>query len=357
MFLFLALFTILLGRALFFYIPSFSNHQTNVALLKKVSIIIPARNEERNLPKLLSSLLPYKKLVKEIIVVDDQSTDNTQEVVRAFDMNLVILDDLPKKWAGKSYGCWSGANTAKGDIFLFIDADTVVEEEGLERLVAAYQGSGTVVSVHPYHSIKKWYESFSAFFHLVVMGSLGVFHLFQGWKKVNGAFGPCLLIGKNDYFTYGGHKAVWNELMDNMAFGMHIHQKKGKVICFSGKGAISMRMYPDGFVSLCKGWSKSFASGAAKVSITNLIATILWLSLLVTFVTNFHLEYAFEWVAVYLLIVLHLRRTLAVIGGFGIFTSLLFPVHLLFFIVLFIYSFFQTFMKKNVTWKGRKIDI
>ncbi|WP_157860680.1 glycosyltransferase [Bacillus sp. LL01] len=351
------LMTLVLGRLLFFHIPTFPIHKGRMELLKKVSVIIPARNEEGNLPALLKSLQAYRGKVKEIIVVDDHSTDDTVRVARSLGASVIKLEALPVGWFGKSFGCWNGALKATGNILLFLDADTIVMENGLENMLAAYRGKGEVISVQPYHRMKEKYESLSSFFHLVIMGSLGSFHILQKWTSVKGAFGQCLLIHRQDYFKYGGHEAIQGELMENMAFGFIVQNHGGKVRCFTGFGAIQMRMYPEGFPSLWRGWSKSFATGAAKTSRVYIILVSFWIGGLITFLTNFQHVQIEVWVAVYLLIALHIKRTLGIAGSFSWGSAFLFPVHLLFFIVLFGYSCFQTFFKRNISWKGRKIDL
>lgn len=349
--------TLLLGRVLFFHIPSLTFKDEKTPLLKKVSIIIPARNEEGNLPVLLGSLQLYHGKVKEIIVVDDHSTDQTVKLARSYGARVVKLEDLPSGWFGKSFGCWNGALRATGEIFLFLDADTIISKNGLENMLSAYKGKGEVLSIHPFHNIKEKYESLSSFFHLVVMGSLGAFHILQKWLPVKGAFGPCLLIHREDYFKYGGHQAIQGELMENMAFGFQVQKHGGKVRCYSGLGAIEMRMYPEGFRSLWNGWSKSFATGASKTSIWYLMLVCVWLGGLMTFLTSYQTLPLELYVTGYVIIALHLKRTLAIVGNFGWGTALFFPLHLLFFFILFGYSFVQTFFKRNVTWKGRKIDL
>lgn len=357
MILFITLMTLLLGRILFFHIPTFRVQDGKLEHLKKVTIIIPARNEAGNLPHLLKSLQPYRKKVKEILVVDDHSIDNTSEVAKYFGARVLKLKELPAGWFGKSFGCWNGALQAKGDILLFLDADTVIMENGLENMLAAYKGMGEVISVQPYHMIKERYESLSSFFHLVIMGSLGAFHLLQKWIPVKGAFGQCMLIHRQDYFKYGGHEAIQGELMENMAFGFIVQNHGGKVRCFSGLGAVQMRMYPEGIRDLWRGWSKSFATGASRTNIIYLLFISLWIGGLVTFLTSYQSLPIELYIGVYILIALHIKRTLSPVGTFGWGTALLFPFHLLFFIMLFAYSCFQTFFKRNVSWKGRKIDL
>ncbi|WP_223700122.1 glycosyltransferase [Sutcliffiella deserti] len=351
--------TFILGYILFYHIPIFDDKKSRLQKnnLGSLSIIVPARNEEHNLQYLLGSLAPYKDKLKEIIVVDDHSTDSTAKVAKNLGAKVISLKSLPKGWFGKSFGCWSGAKSASGEIFLFLDADTMVEKNGLERLLRGFQGRGEMITIQPYHKTEKFYESFSSFFHLVIMGSLGAFHPFSKWFPTKGAFGQAMLVSREDYFSWGGHESIQGQIMENMAFGFKAFELGGRVRAYSGKGAITMRMYPEGFFSLIQGWSKSFASGAMNTNRMYLIIVSLWISGIMTFLLNIHTFSLPLGLFVYLLFVFQLGRILLRVGNFKWHTSLLFPIMLLFFIFVFGYSCFRTFIKKNITWKNRKIDM
>ena len=93
----------------------------------KVSILAPARNEERTLGQLLYSIEQQTFKPHEVIVIDDQSEDATAEVARRAGCIVMTSKDLPEGWTGKTWACWQGAQKATGDIFLFLDADTFLE--------------------------------------------------------------------------------------------------------------------------------------------------------------------------------------------------------------------------------------
>ena len=103
-----------------------------------VSIIIPARNEEHNLPTLLRSLAAQSVKPHEIIVVDDGSTDRTAEVARQLGATVIASQPLPDGWRGKTWACHQGAQAATGELLLFVDADTWFEPDGLARVLSAY---------------------------------------------------------------------------------------------------------------------------------------------------------------------------------------------------------------------------
>ena len=103
-----------------------------------VSVIIPARNEEHNLPTLLRSLASQPAKPREIIVVDDGSTDRTAEIARQLGATVIASQPLPDGWRGKTWACHQGAQAATGELLLFLDADTWFEPDGLARILAGY---------------------------------------------------------------------------------------------------------------------------------------------------------------------------------------------------------------------------
>ena len=102
----------------------------------ELSIIIPARNEAHNLPKLLDSLKRQTVNVREILVVDDGSSDLTADIAGQMGATVIASQALPAGWRGKTWACHQGALAASGDCLLFMDADTWFEPGGLERVLA-----------------------------------------------------------------------------------------------------------------------------------------------------------------------------------------------------------------------------
>jgi glycosyltransferase involved in cell wall biosynthesis len=89
-----------------------------------VSIIVPARNEARNLPRLLPTLLSQAYPDFEVLVVDDASTDETAALAARAGARVLSTSGPPPGWTGKCNACWQGAQAARGEWLLFVDADT-----------------------------------------------------------------------------------------------------------------------------------------------------------------------------------------------------------------------------------------
>lgn len=351
----------MLGFIFFFHVPFCSNDKLKNIAQHTLSIIIPARNEEKTIPNLLRSLMSQIKAGDEVVVVDDHSEDNTSAVAEREGATVIKSKEMPPGWTGKTWACYQGAQSATGEILLFLDADTIIENDGLDRIIDCYAGIGGVLSIQPYHKMRKLYEQLSAFFNLVAMGS---FTVFGRMVKPIGLFGPVIALRKELYFESGGFEKVKGAILEDLAFGNEFKKKGVKLYCYGGRHAISFRMYPGGISQLITGWSKGFAMGAVKTSIPVLIMIVAWITgsigttrHLIQAVVNADITIVIIWGLLYLAFAAQIYWMLYRIGNFTPITAVLFPVPLLFFVFVFVYSFLIIFIRRNVSWKGRTIEV
>ncbi|MFC1585473.1 glycosyltransferase [Fibrobacterota bacterium] len=322
-------------------------------LSQEVSVIIPARNEAHNLPKLLASLKEQDEVPKEIIVADDSSEDGTAEAAHARGVTVLPVENKPEDWNGKSFACWSGAEHASGSVLLFLDADTRLDKAGLGKIVSTWRRLGGLLSIQPYHQVTALYEKLSAVLNIMVMAGFNVFTpLGHRWKPP-GSFGPCIICAKEDYFTAGGHEAVKSERLEDIPFGKNFMRQGFPVHCYGGAGSISFRMYPGGMLESIRGWAKSFAIGASSTSPAAMAASIVWISGLF-FAAAAPITLCWGWL-LYAGFGLQMYWMSRRIGSFGILPALLFPVPLMFFLSVYIYSFINSFLRKQIIWKGRTL--
>lgn len=323
----------------------------------KISIIIPARNEERNLPNLLGSLQESKTQPDEVIVVDDASQDLTAAVARSFDAKVVSSEELPTGWTGKTWACQQGANHANGEVLFFLDADTYFVSGGYEKL-ASYYGArnegDTVLSLLPYHIIEKPYEELSIFFNLLMAMGAGGFGVIGGAKL----FGQSLLIPRAVYEASGGHSSVRRSILENLAISSRINAIGGRCECIGGRGVLNFRMFPDGLGQLLEGWSKAFADGAAASDPALLVTSVLWLSMLAgTFLLLLLTPWPWRgyFGLLYICFAIQLCWFARQIGNYRLLTCVFYPVPLLFYFVLFAQSTYRRAFKRQVKWRGRKL--
>jgi 4,4'-diaponeurosporenoate glycosyltransferase len=330
----------------------------------KVSVIIPARNEAERIGPLLESLTRQSIPAHEVLVVDDESVDDTARIARELGATVISGQALPEGWSGKPWACWQGAQQSAGDVLLFLDADTWLEPIGLESLVGALRDEGGLVTVQPYHVTQKSYEQLSAVFNIVVVAGMNAFTPMSRWWKPRGGFGPCAVVGRDDYLMTGGHSRIKGDVLEHLEMAKVFRRTGLPVACYGGRGAISFRMYPGGIGQLFEGWSKGFASGASGIAPLPLILTVAWVwgcfstcsSLIRAFVPGSGLP-LLPWVALYVLYAVQIFWMLRRIGKFRWWTSALYPVPLVIFAVIMAWSLVLTRVVRRVTWRGRRVRI
>lgn len=208
--------------------------------LPSLSVIIPARNEAENLKCLLPTLQSQRYDGPcEIIVVDDQSADDTAAVARRFDTTVIEGRLLPEDWLGKPHACHQGALAAKGEWLLFTDADTRHQPQGIARAVN--------------HALENDLDGLSLFLHQETQGAADTLALMvaftgmiAGLPQENSFLnGQYILLRRRVYFESGGFAAVAHEPLEDLALGHHLNAHHYRVPIMRGEDCASVRMYQD----------------------------------------------------------------------------------------------------------------
>ncbi len=219
-------------------------------LLPAVSIVIPARNEERNLEQALDSVLALDYPDVEIIVVNDRSIDRTGAILEKMAerdprLNVVIIESLPVGWIGKPYALHMGAQQARGEYILFTDADIVFHPLALRKAMTHVQAHGfDNVTVIPQGTMSGVFlRTLSATFGLFI------FILFKPWKARDprsrcymgvGAFN---LICTPAYWAIDGHQPVALRPDDDLKFGKLVKEHGYSQDVLNGTGMIGVEWY------------------------------------------------------------------------------------------------------------------
>ncbi|WP_342387523.1 glycosyltransferase [Salinicoccus bachuensis] len=363
--LIVGLLTIVAGMLMFWSLPRPLSREKDAGY-PFVSIIIPARNEAERISALLESLQEQSFRSFEVLVVDDDSTDDTVSVASAFDAT-VLHNESKEAGAGKSSACWHGVQQSKGEWLLFLDADTRFSTpDSLQDLLTLYRRKGArgILSLQPFHHIEAMYENLSAIFNVIVVVGMNVFTVWGKRFEPAGSFGPCILSNRDDYLSTGGHKGIQEAIMDDLALGQAYLNQDLPVHCLGGKGGISFRMYPEGFKSLVEGWCKSFALGSKATHPAVMLMTIIWIS--GSFISTGALVsslIAMDPVLIALTGVLYLLYALQTMifarrcGNFKRSIFIFHPILFSFFAGVFVYSIFRVHILRSVNWKGRKINV
>jgi chlorobactene glucosyltransferase len=227
----------------------------NCLLLSKplVSVLVPARNEERNIRRSIQSILSQDYENLEIIVLDDQSTDRTREILEELkkqypEKRLKIVEGkaLPKGWVGKNYACHQLAQEAEGEILLFMDADTWLSPGAVRAGLAALQETGSdFLSLFPTEVTGTiWERMIVPFMHFAPMCFLP-FNLIRNSPNplISMAVGQFMMFRRTAYRAIGGHASVRGEVVEDIMISRRIKEFSLNPIFLDGGSMVFCRMY------------------------------------------------------------------------------------------------------------------
>ncbi|MBN1632773.1 MAG: glycosyltransferase [Ignavibacteria bacterium] len=231
-----------------------------------VSILIPARNESGNILNCVNSCLRQDYPYFEIIVLDDNSEDNTFETISAVrDLKLKVIKGKPLEegWVGKSFACHQLQQKAKGEYLLFLDADTNLKPDGLRSSVEfALKEKAGLLSLMPEEFALTFWEKVSIpMLHFTIMTMVPLI-LVEKTKKpsLTVSNGQFMLFKKNVYEEIGGHFSVRNNIVDDIWLGRKVKAVGYKLIFADGTDIASCRMYKN-LNEIIKGFSKNLFPG------------------------------------------------------------------------------------------------
>lgn len=197
----------------------------------RVSVILPARNEEPYIARCLDSLLAQDYPDFEIIAINDGSTDRTGEIIQQYasrDRRVVYVDNLPKPegWAGKNWACHQGYRRANGEYLFFTDADTVHSPDALPLAVGhmVAQDLDALTAVPKLLCNDLWTRitlpGLSTFLHT----RFSPLRVNDPKKKTGYFFGSFFVITRKTYEAVGTHEGVRQELVEDGALGSKVKE-------------------------------------------------------------------------------------------------------------------------------------
>jgi hypothetical protein len=192
--------------------------------LSPVSILIPARNEERSIVAAVQTALASSGVTFEVIVLDDHSEDSTAELVadltcRDPRLRLIHGAALPAGWCGKQHACAQLAQAAVHSCLLFLDADVRLAPDGVARLAMfLHQSKADLVSGIPYQETAGFVEKLVLpLIHFVLLGFLPLGRMRQSSHPAYSAgCGQLFLALRESYNQAGGHSAIRTSLHDGI---------------------------------------------------------------------------------------------------------------------------------------------
>lgn len=232
-----------------------------------VSVIIPARNEARNIERCVSSVLATKYSPIEVIVVDDRSTDGTAARVEpavSERLQLVRGTDPPAGWFGKQWAIVQGYRVARGELLLFADADTKHEPELIPRAVRGLQAERVdLFSVLPRQEMRTFWERvIQPHVFLVLEAGVGDLRFVNRtrteWRAI--ANGQFILTRRAAYESIGTHEAVRDTVADDLRLAQSYVRAGKDILLVYATEFMATRMYAS-LREIVAGWSKNLASG------------------------------------------------------------------------------------------------
>jgi len=342
-----------------------------------ISVIVPARNEARNIQRCLEALVVQTYPNLELIVVDDRSTDSTLEILNDLaahnsaefgpTINIIPGVDLPPGWAGKPHALFQGVAAAEGEWLCFIDADTFARPSLVSSTYQAAQSlSADLLTILTDQQLASFWEK--------VIMPLVFTALSVGFPadRVNDprkpdaiANGQFILIRRPVYDSVGGHRAVRAEIAEDKALATLVKGRGFHLVLGDGRELAQTRMYTS-LSEIWEGWTKNIYLGlqdrlwllgiGAMTGLVGAIALPLWtaLSLVWAVTSGGWMAYlaAAQSLLVWFYLIYHriqACRALHVNAWY----ALTLPLGALVFTVMMFTSAFNVLSGKGVTWRGR----
>ena len=249
-----------------------------------VSIVIPARNEARNVERCVRSVLATTYPSFEIIVIDDHSTDGTGDIVRSIAdgdsrLHIVNAPELPAGWFGKQWACATGASQAKGEIVVFTDADTWHAPDLLSRVVNAMrQRDADLFSLAGTQETHSFWERVvqPQVFALLLLRYGGTEHVTNAKRAVDViANGQFIAVKRDAYDRVGGHALVRNRVAEDMALAQEFFRAGRRVVLYAATEQFSTHMY-SGLREVVVGWGKNIYAGGRDAALGGALGRALY---------------------------------------------------------------------------------
>ncbi len=240
--------------------------------LPAVSVIVPARDEERSIERCVRSLATQRFVDVDVVVVDDRSTDATPAILaglaREFaNVRVLAGEELPAGWIGKPWALHQGARVAAGAWLLFTDADSVHAPTGVASALAfTLAARADALSVATRQELGTVWERATLPFILgMVMAVSGTLAQLNDPLQPRRALanGQYILVERAAYDALGGHAALRDELVEDVRFAQRIKADgRFRFILGGGTRLATVRMYHS-LPEIWRGFTKNVFAGAA----------------------------------------------------------------------------------------------
>jgi glycosyltransferase involved in cell wall biosynthesis len=248
--------------------------------LPKVSVLVPARNEAENLPRLLSSFAIQDHPNAELIVYDDLSEDGTWDIIVSHQKETIKGlqgTELPERWVGKVHGCYQLSLAATGRVFLFIDADTEFREPGsLQAMCRRFEA-------RPESTILTGMTLLKGEGQLIVtmVGNL-ILACIPWWlgknlpsSRLSAVNGQCWMIDQDDYRRLEPHRYVKDQVLEDVMIGRYLYRQGLIPLLDDVRQDLAVYMYRS-FWEAWKGFRKNTAAALGESTLVSTLTLVVY---------------------------------------------------------------------------------
>ena len=322
-----------------------------------VSVIIPARNEERSIGATVTAMLAQTYRDLEIIVIDDRSTDTTRQILGGFDdPRLTVIDgeETPPGWLGKPWALEQGSRRARGPLLLFVDADIHYEPKAIASMVDALEASGAaMLAVLPHMEMRTLGEQVSMMMLPFIAWAGIPLWLGNRWNAVGLAIGGGVgnFVRRPDYDAIGGHTALHNAVIDDIGLARQLRTGGFRTKHVITDDLISARIY-HGLREVVFGFEKNmFAILGSTWAVLVMAIVMVWVHLLPFVLACAGRPTSIAIVAICTLI----RVMIALRSRYSLLNAIFLHVPMvLVWLYILMQSTWMTVRRREIHWRGRR---
>jgi cellulose synthase/poly-beta-1,6-N-acetylglucosamine synthase-like glycosyltransferase len=328
-----------------------------------VTAIVPARNEEASIAACIASLVAQPDIVG-VIAVNDQSSDRTGEILRDLEKNIPQLRVIdapapPLGWVGKNHAAALGAQQATSPWLLLTDADAVLLEGAIAKALAlATEKEAALISFSPEQELQTWYEKvLIPFIYLRLAQRFSFDEVNDPSFKAAAANGQFLMITREAYDAVGGHAAIHNSVLEDVALAHRVKSAGFRIWFASGFGIVRVRMYRS-FSAMWEGWKKNLfqlMGGTTGSVFAEFESAFPWM-ILVILIIGIKLPVAM-FAGVILLLLRQISYGMALSRNHFPFKYIIYYLPAIFMYAGVLWASHESYAKGKVTWKGREYSV
>jgi glycosyltransferase involved in cell wall biosynthesis len=323
-----------------------------------VSILIPVRNEQNNILTLLQSIKEQDYQNYEVIILDDDSTDQTFDICRKFadkhsNFSIVKGDTLPRNWLGKNYACYQLAAQARGNYFLFIDADEQINTGLINSAIhRMHTNKLSLLSLFANQQMQTIGELLVVpLMHYILLNllPLRLIYLVKNYN-VAAASGQFMLFSADAYRKHQWHEQVKHKVVEDVEIMRLVKAAGLNGESLLANGMISCRMYTS-YGEAINGFSKNFLAAFNYNILWFLIYIVLIIGGPMIILMTLNLSLVLFMVGLILLT----RAMISLSTGQNAWHNIILHPAQMFSLALVAFLAIQRHLTKTMTWKGRKI--